>query len=215
MKNKTNSVLSTAMTHLSAFVIGLVICMSIYQLDSTYQPPDDAVTIASDTLFVRAAAIYTGNVDSRYVVTYESLVDAASSFVGCPVLMGHDWKDPNAAVGIIKEAMIKYDIKLNKYYLEMILEIKSAYAVNMIKKGLFSKLSIGFISERTLCPLDGKNMLFCEHTPGRYYKEGDVWRLARGIVKKFVGKEVSFINVPASEPARVLEWSHKPLTVNE
>lgn len=201
----------TFVSYLLALTVGLTFGMGVGYMTS--EPPVHTHVAIEESLYVRVAAVYSGNVDNRFNMTYEAMVDASASFVNRPVLMGHDWRDPNAAVGVIKAAVVKYDKDLKRYYIEMIFEIKSAHAISMIKKGLFSNLSIGFVSERTLCPLDGQEMSFCQHVPGRYYKEGDVWRLARGIVKKIVGKEVSFINVPASDPARVLEWSHTPLSL--
>lgn len=200
---------------LPALVVGLIV-MSCVVLPSVIapRPHHNYAVTAGPTLYVRAGAVYDGKVDNRFLLDKDVMKEAAESFVGCPVLMGHDWRDPNAAVGIIRSSALRYDPKLKQFYIEMILEIKDEVAIEKIKRGLFNKLSIGFVVEKMICPLDGKDMKFCKHAAGNYYEEGGVYRLARGIIKQFIGKELSFINVPASPPARVLEWSHKPLELS-
>ena len=195
-------------------VIGLVI-MACIVVPSLVSPSHNrSIENQSPVLYVRAGAVYDGKVDQRFLLDKDVMKDAAESFVDCPVLMGHDWSNPNAAIGIIRASALRYDSELKQYYIEMILEIKSEAAIAKIKQGLFKKLSIGFVIDKMICPLDGKDMRFCKHMPGAYYEEGGVYRLARGVVKKFTGKELSFTNVPASPPARVLEWSHKPLELS-
>jgi hypothetical protein len=169
---------------------------------------------AYPTLYVRAGAVYEGKMDNRFLFEKDAMKEDAASFVGCPVLMGHDWVNPNATIGVISASSLRYDKESKQFYIEMILEIKSEEAIEKIKQGLFKKISIGFTTDKIICPLDGKDMKFCKHSPGQYYEEGGIYRLARGIVKRFTGKELSFINVPASPPARVLEWSYEPLELS-
>lgn len=196
---------------LPAVVVGLIFmaCLTVPPLMEATKP--NVVETSGPTLYVRAGAVYDGKIDQRFLLDKDVMREAAESFVGCPVLMAHDWVDPNAAVGVIKAAALRYDPKLKQHYIEMVLEIKDEVAIEKIKRGLFNKFSIGFTIEKMICPLDGKDMRFCKHAPGHYYEENGVFRLARGVIKKFTGTELSFINVPASPPARVLEWSHKPL----
>lgn len=201
---------------LPAVVIGLIMmtCVVVPSIVTPHHHHDHSIANYGPTLYVRAGAVYDGKIDQRFSLDKDVMKEAAASFVGCPVLMGHEWADPNAAIGIIKASALRYDPVLKQYYIEMILEIKSDMAIEKIKLGLFNKLSIGFVVDKMICPLDGKDMRFCKHNPGQYYEEGGVYRLARGIIKSFLGKELSFINVPASPPARVLEWSYRPLELS-
>jgi len=171
-------------------------------------------TDMSGTLYVRAAAVYEGNADQRFYFTKAALMNN-SSFIGDPVLMGHDWINPNAAVGIITHTALRYDSELKSHYIEMVFEIKDGYAAHKIKQGLFNKLSIGFSIDKMVCSIDGKDMRNCEHDSGHYYNVNNNIMLARGIVIRITGQEVSFVNVPASANARILEWSNKPFTTSK
>lgn len=192
---------------------GMLLVMTIFLMGGTVW--FNCTSNDSDSvLYVRAAAVYEGEADNRFFFTKTCLA-GASSFVGDPVLMGHNWVDPNAAVGVIVNAQLKYDSSLKSHYIEMVFKITDNYAVHKIKQGLFNKLSIGFTINRMVCSICSNDMKHCAHSPGQYYKVGCTNVLARGLVINMIGQEVSFVNVPASANARVLEWSHKSFVVRK
>lgn len=196
-------------------MVGLMlVALPFVMLQRIYQPYNVTTQIDSEVLFVKMAGVYQGEADVRFYFTRASL-SAASTFVGDPVLMGHDWVNPSAAVGVVTQADVKFDEKNKTYYIEMICEIKDPYAIQQIKKGLFNKLSIGFSIDSMICSLDYKDMTQCPHQNGHYYNMNGIQVIARGIVVKMTGQEISFVNVPASPNARVLEWSLTPFPTSK
>lgn len=173
------------------------------------------VTISDDELFVRVAAVYEGGIDHRYWVTEDSLRSAAPTFVGQPVLMGHEQKDPRSCIGVVIASEVRYDWQLETHYIEMILSIRDEYAMGRVKAGLFNKLSIGFEATSVACNICGGSMLTCSHENGIGYRTRFGQIFARGIINDFEGLEISFVNVPASRPARVLEWSNDVLELSK
>ncbi len=163
---------------------------------------------------MRAAIVYEGSIDVRYWVTDEAIHGAALSFIGDPVLLAHNKSDPYQRVGTIIDTAPRYDELLEYWFIEAILEIKDTRTINRIQQGLFNSLSISFRPIRVTCNADGKDMHKCVHAPGQAHWEKGQYIRPRGILHSFTGLEVSFINVPASEHARILEWSPSPLELS-
>lgn len=176
---------------------------------------DHGVYHEQEILYVRVAAVYEGVIDDRYYMTEEALRTSASSFIGKPVLLGHNWINPQVCIGTTIASDIRYDADHNAHYIEMILAINDEDAIMRIKKGLYSRLSIGFVVNTIKCSIDGKDMKLCPHIVGKLYQIDDKVLLARGIVYNFDGVELSFVNVPASPMARVLDWSYSHLELSE
>jgi hypothetical protein len=118
------------------------------------------------------------------------------------------------SVGVVIKADIRYDEERELHYLETIFKILDANAMQRIKNGLFNSLSISFELVKVTCTLDGTDMNTCKHDPGYRYSKNGRYVFARGIVWGMFGREISFVNVPASKPARVLEWSHRLLELS-
>lgn len=194
-------------------MVGLMlVALPFVMLQRVYQPYN--ITQTADVLFVKVAGVYQGNADMRFYFTKASL-SSAQTFVGDPVLMGHDWVNPRAAVGVVTSATVEFDKENKSYYIQMIFEIRDPYAIQQIQKGLFNKLSIGFNIDSMICSLDQKDMTQCPHQNGHSYDVNGVQVIARGIVMKMTGQEISFVNVPASPNARVLEWSRTPFSTSK
>jgi hypothetical protein len=160
-------------------------------------------------LYVKIAAVYEGKIDTRFWITKNSL-ENAKTFIGDALIINHDQKDIMSAVGKIIDADIRYDKSLKLYYIEVIAEVTDPLAIDKIQKALFNKVSIGFMPILVQCSLCSYDMLHCEHDPGHYYNG----TLARGVVWQLEGLELSFVNIPASEHARTLEWSHSKLELS-
>ena len=195
---------------LGLMVVLPVVCLLLAVTMSVNSIYDDG-----EVLYVRAAAVYEGAIDERYSITEEALSAAARSFVGKPVLLGHDWINPQVCVGVITDSDVRYDSDLGTHYIEMVLVISDKDAIARIKKGLYHRLSIGFVISAIKCSIDGQDMRFCQHNVGMWYQVGGRLLLARGIVYNFNGLELSFVNVPASPMARVLDWSYAHLELSE
>lgn len=157
--------------------------------------------------YVRIAAVYEGDIDWRFYVTTKMLEAMAPQMFDKPMLLGHDWADPNVCVGRIVDSAVKED----KYghYLEVIVLINDERAADMIARRAYSAVSIGFSKIKAICQIDGKTD--CEHEPGHKYQVHGAYMIARFVLQEVKMHEVSFINVPASEHARVLELANHPL----
>lgn len=170
----------------------------------------------NDRFYVRIAAVYAGDLDTRFYIPEPTLETSGQSFLGKPILMGHDWKDPQACIGRIVAVGTRFDKGLKTKYIEVIAYIDGRDAIDRIKRGLFYAVSIGISDIKATCGIDGVNILIDQrHELGRYYNMDGKPVPARAILLGFEGREISFINVPGSPNARVLEWSPSPLKLSE
>ncbi len=185
-------------------------------------------------IYVRVAAIYTGVVNGQWAVTTELLKKYGHTYVGRKMLLGHEWGDPMAAVGTIVAAKVKHNPRHKKDYLEVIVRIDDPIAISKIKRKLFHFVSIGFTYSRAVNSIDGQKWKagdIWNYTPGRIYTVTKVVYMPVGlfqwarvnvntevravaIIEDMQGQEISFVNVPASRYARVLEYSKKKLAIN-
>lgn len=170
-------------------------------------PIEQPVEVTKPHYYARIAAVYEGDIDWRFYVTPQMLESMAPQMIDKPMLLGHDWADPNVCVGRIVDAAVKQD----KYghYLEIIVLLNNEETADNIARRVYSSVSIGFMRVKAICSIDGKTE--CDHEPGHRYKVHDTYVIARFILQEVKMCEVSFINVPASEHARVLELAGHPL----
>jgi hypothetical protein len=175
---------------------------------------NETLTVEYDVLYARAAIVYEGDIDQRFYMTRIALIKSAPTFIGKPVLMGHEWADPYACVGEIISVSVAFDDELNRYYIEAIFIIRDREAIIRTTKGLFKRLSIGseFIDIR--CSIDSKDMLTCGHVPGQHELVNGKTVTAIGVIYQLSGLETSFVNVPASVPSRILELSYSPFEIS-
>lgn|SRR3990167_2822175 len=165
-----------------------------------------------DVLWVRAAMIYEGMDVNDSIIELPALMEAAESFVGKPVLKGHDWRDPDACIGVITAVGVRENKKVGNYYLQAIFEIRDAQAISKIRRGLYRLLSIGFMVTGEECSVDRVSMLRCGHRRGMWrFDENGKLIIYQMIITEFRGLECSFINVPACSEAMVQDFSGDPL----
>ena len=164
-------------------------------------------------LYVRAAMVYEGLEANHLVIALPALINAAESFVGKPVLRGHDWRDPDMCVGLIQAVGVREDRPRGHFYLEAILVVQDHHAITRILDGRYRSLSIGFVILEARCDqADYRDPRLCGHWPGRLLvSPTGVVTITTMNITGLKGVELSFINVPACEPARVLDCSFEPL----
>lgn len=196
---------SKKLTILAAAFLAIITFACLVSSDSTND----------GTLWIRGAAVYDGEVNT-FIMTKEAMESGAISFIGKPILLGHEWGDPHACVGTIVDAALRHDPVLNRDYIEFIAIVNDVDAEARIRKEFFKRLSIGFEIQEVVCSLDNHDMRFCGHSPGSWYMFPEGFKQALGVIKKLSGYEISFVNVPASAPARVFEWSdyHLELSIS-
>lgn len=187
-------------------VVGLAICVwsAVYLVSR----PHEEVQVQPIVHYARIAAVYEGNIDRRFYVTSKVLEAMAPQMVGKPMLLGHNWGDPNVCVGRIVDSSVQEDV-FGKY-LEIIVLLNNDESADLIAKMAYHSVSIGFMRIKSICMVDGLSE--CDHEPGRTYKIAGHNVTTRFILQEVKMCEVSFVNVPASEYARVLELADHRLS---
>lgn len=170
-------------------------------------PPAPAVVKSEH--YARIAAVYEGDIDIRFFVTKAFLRLLAPGFVNKPMLLGHEHADPNMCVGRIVESGIGHDAFGD--YIEIIVKINNDQTVDLIKRNAYYSVSIGFMTLKQLCLIDAKYTDECGHQPGTVVRVNGKYQFVRTIPVDATALEVSFVNVPASPHARVLELADHPL----
>jgi hypothetical protein len=160
-------------------------------------------------LYVRLAAVYDGDFNGSMgaTVSKEVLEAAAQSFANVPILLSHEHHDLEACVGRTVSAKLAYDQIRKQYYLEVIAKITSPAAITKIKNGLYHSVSVSFVVDDAICSIDNLNIRDCPHSMGKPYKVNGKWEVARAMLKHVTGLEISFVNIPGSAGARILNSS--------
>ena len=79
-------------------------------------------------------------------------------------------------------------------------EIYDEDAIAKIDKGIYKTVSVGFSASHMTCSICGKDMMKCEHIPGKKYKGQTAYAVPHDISYR----EVSFVSVPADQYAMTL-----------
>ena len=196
----------------AALLFGVAAWIAIYYTNKSVTPPA-VVEQVEVQYYARIAAIYEGNIDWRFFVSQKILSSMAPQFIGKPMLLAHDWRNPNVCVGRVVDAAVKED-KYGKY-VEVIVLINNEETADMIRRDAYHGVSIGFETLKEVCLIDGKDPEECGHQPGHQYKIAGKTVIARSVLVEVRIHEVSFVNVPASPNARVLELANHPLRCSD
>jgi len=194
----------------AVLISGLSIWSHFHPADP--EPEEQIVEIvqAPTEYYVRIAAVYEGNIDFRFLVTKKLLDNCVKEFIGKPILLSHNWSDPNLCVGWIVDAAVKQDKFGN--YIEVIAKLNRPVVADAIRRDIYHAVSIGFQTIQEYCTICSADVKDCKHEMGQWYKIAGKWVRARYLLIEIKPLEVSFINVPASTHARVLELATRPLT---
>ncbi len=143
--------------------------------------------VASDydvqPLYVRVWAITEGDF-GKFIFTRDSLEECFDTFSDDPVIQAHDDGNPNGKIGHIMSCKYIYDKEADLGHIELIIKIIVKDAIEKIQR------------ERYKCMSVGVNV-----TEGNRINPGQI------VIGKFIGKEISFVAVPADDNARVIEFS--------
>lgn len=189
----------------SALILAFLTWITIYH----YNHQSQEVVVAHPVLYVRLAAVYDGdlNASTAAFIRKDVLEAGAPSFVNVPVLLAHEHIDLDKCIGRTIAARLAYDTTRKQYYIEIDAKIVDPAAISKIKDGLYYSISVGFHIDNAVCSIDNLFPKECPHKPGEYYKVNGQWVIARIIPSKITGLEVSFVNVPGSAGARILDMS--------
>ena len=132
-----------------------------------------------------------------------------------PVLVNHDEeKDPIGRV--IKARYLKTPKALNEEdyqpilkasdgygYIDLVVKITDQAAIEKIMDGRYETVSVRMSTDHAYCSICGADWADdgpCEHMPGKNYEDGGLAYITTG---DLTYREVSFVNIPADEYARV------------
>lgn len=181
-----------------------------------HQAPPPTIDIYP-ALYVKLAAIYDGDFNGSLggLVSKDVLVAAAPSFANVPILLSHEHHDLDACVGRTISSRLAYDVTRKQYYIEVVAKIVSPDAVVKIKNGLYHSVSVSFSIDEATCSIDNLDIRECPHKMGTPYKVNGKWQTARAILKHITGMEISFVNIPGSAGARILNSSPDAQSLDE
>ena len=211
MKKLIDSIKSVATSFALVLLVATVTWGAVYLASKPIESP--TVEKVQIQYYARIAAIYEGNVDWRFYITTKMLEKMAPQFIGKPMLLGHDWRNPNVCVGRVVDAAVKEDVF--GHYVEVVVLINSDEAADMIARDAYHSVSIGWETLKAICMIDNLDPEICGHEPGHRYKIGTHVLNSRHIIQEATMHEVSFVNVPASPNARVLELAAHRLSCSD
>lgn len=136
-------------------------------------------------------------------LTREELEKAAVGYSGRMFIEGHDWNDPQKAIGQILKADVYYNSSREKWTLGVLAVVLKSSAIEAFNIGLYKFVSIG-ASMRSVCNICNKSVPEgCKHIRGMYYKtvQGAKKCIYKG--EDLQMEELSCVNVPACRPAGV------------
>ena len=156
--------------------------------------------------------------------------NGGSSPVGAPILTHHDThKDPIGRIHTAKFTALKTGIDFSQDYLypdsaggsgsgvvTVDGVINHADSIEKILDSRFLSVSAGHGTNRLTCSVCAESIFSCNHVPGRKYTEdgeitdADDGFLCYTITGDMQYHEVSFVNIPAQPPAKLVqfEWSN-------
>lgn len=126
---------------------------------------------------------------------------ASHGYAGRMFIEGHDWNNPEKAIGQILKAFVYFNERSKKYTLRVLSVVLKPRAIEAFNLGLYKFVSIGasMVAKCCICGLSVPEG--CRHKRGVFYDT------PRGRIKCFfIGREMSLeelsvVNVPACRPA--------------
>lgn len=170
-------------------------------IEKSYEHHDvqESVGELPKKLVVRMEAIHVGRTKNYTFYTKEGLSDGLESWTNPynkPVLTHHNDYD-GEPIGRIISAQF-YDVTASgRPGLVFTAEITDKQAIPKVLDGRYTTVSIGASTDRVTCNICGTDRTkeFCEHVRGESYED----LTCHYIIGKTIGREVSYVNVPADE----------------
>jgi len=174
-------------------------------------PDSDASTICeavqkeTNGLYVTVEAIHAGMTKNKTFYPADKLEASAHTWTTPypkPVIKNHDVD--TEPLGRVVEAVFKQSaLKPSTYTIQLKLHITDPDAIQKILDGRYLTLSIGGSTNEARCSICNKNIVeegWCGHLRGRKYDGKEAY----WILGDMEFEEISFVNVPADENARIL-----------
>ncbi len=169
--------------------------------------------------------VYPAKYVSSGYLSFFSKQNGGTSDYDKPILKHHDLeKDAIGRVVSAKYTQLKFGDQYNFDYLvpdqigsrgSGVVTVKGIItdpdSIAKIVDGRFLSVSAGHQSDSFLCSVCGDSLFTCEHMPGETYsdEDSDAQTLCYGITGRMMYDEVSFVNMPAQPPAKLLNFNWK------
>lgn len=150
-----------------------------------------------EKLIVQLEAIHVGKTRNHTWYTAEGLkagIDTWTKPYNKPVLTHHDSHN-GEPIGRILSAQFEQTLQSGRAGLLFEVEITDKDAIEKVKDGRYTTVSIGGHTNKVTCNCCGtdRTQEWCEHYPGETYDEVQ----CHFIIGETYGEEVSYVNVPA------------------
>ncbi|WPA89493.1 hypothetical protein MTATph1_CDS0006 [Moorella phage MTATph1] len=159
--------------------------------------------VGNKSLVCRIEAIHAGVTKNYTMYSAEELRKSLSTWTtpyNKPVLTHHEiYGEP---IGRVVSADFKQSTLSGRECQELVVRLTDAEAIAKILDGRYITVSVGGVADSATCSICGTNWVeaTCEHTPGETYDGVPCVAILHGI--EFM--EVSFVNVPADQDAKVV-----------
>lgn len=130
-----------------------------------------------------------------------------------PVLTHHQSRS-GEPIGRVIDSEFENFTSANKPGHILLVNITDPDAIEKIEDGRYSTVSVGGHADKAICSICGTDWVsegWCSHSPGGEYDD----EIAHLVLRELDFKEVSFVNVPADEYARIIEGKIKNEGKNE
>jgi F0F1-type ATP synthase delta subunit len=159
--------------------------------------------LPQDALYLLIDVVEEG-IFNNVEVTKAEMEAAAPDYAGRMFIEGHDWNDPQKAIGQVLKASVYFNKIRNKWTMRALTVVLRKHAIESFTLGLYKFVSIG-ASMRATCNICGLSLQEgCPHKRGVFYDTPRGKIKCHFIGREMVMEELSAVNVPACRPAGVV-----------
>jgi len=157
--------------------------------------------LPDDALYLLVDAVETG-VFNKVEITKQELENAAPGYAGRMFVEGHDWNNPQKAIGQILKATVVFSPQKSKWVMRVLAVILKEEAIKSFERGLYKFVSIG-ATMKAICSVCGLTVQEgCRHIKGMVYEGANGSKVeCKYKAVDLQMEELSAVNVPACRTA--------------
>ena len=161
---------------------------------------DITANLPPDALYLLVDAVETGTFN-KVEISKAELDNAAPGYAGRMFVEGHDWNNPQKAIGQILKASVVFSPEKGKWVMKVLAVVLREDAIKNFERGLYKFVSIGATMKAicSICDLtvaDG-----CRHMKGMVYERKGEKVECKYRAAELQMEELSAVNVPACRSA--------------
>ena len=158
-------------------------------------------SLPDDALYLLVDAVETG-VFNKVEITKQELENAAPGYAGRMFVEGHDWNNPQKAIGQILKATVVFSPQKSKWVMRVLAVILKEDAIKNFERGLYKFVSIG-ATMKAICSVCGLTVQEgCRHIKGMVYEGANGTKIeCKYKAVDLQMEELSAVNVPACRTA--------------